>query len=442
MSGKLPGDFKSLARNICGPAPDFSKFIAGLEEQLGDDPDDDLEPAAKTRKTSASEEAAVSSPRGTSTDDPMALVNGLISKSEESNSSIQALLDDCKLAPGSKTILKDVDSELAGMKLDTIGLDGLDLPKGGNDADLPPELIAAMKELEDKAASAAPKVVAPRQNTEKVVATTAKSAMPMPAPMSAAAQAIAQITTGSADKGTRDLAQAAAMASQPKAAPPPSTLPGQSLDIPQSAQSEPAAGGAVALIAQADAGDAAASSENDSKMAKWNEVLSMMAQLGLTGRAAEYLQALSKLQEASEEYLKRYTEIVVAMDQLLNTAYGEVVQAHLVSQIQAQKAAGAGDDPAAIAGGKGGFTERLPRRSGVPECKFYMTTGECHYGPSCKWDHPDRKQTPLNTRGFPLRPGESECAFYMRTSICKFGDKCRFNHPELSAKPVDRKSVV
>lgn len=428
MSG---GDFRSLARGICGPAPDFSKFIAGLEEQLGDNPDDDddldyLEPAAKTRRTTTGEEANM--------DDPMAVVNSLISKSEKPESSIQALLDGCKPTPsvgsGSLPSSRDAESLLAGINLDTSGLDGLGAPTNAGLDDLPPELIAAMKELEDKAAaSAAPKVVAPRLQP----GTTAKAAMP--APMSAAAQAIAQITTGQTSRTfaadevsvpAGDLAQAAAVGSQPKAAPPAANL------VP-SAQTAPSTG-VVALLAQADGAAAdAASSENDSKMAQWNQVLGMMGQLGLNERAAEYLRALSKLQEASEEYLKRYTEVVVAQDQLLNTAYGEVVQAHLVSQIQAQKAAGGADEPA---GGKGGFTERLPRRPGMPDCKFYMTTGECHYGPSCKWDHPDRKQTPLNSRGFPLRPGESECAFYMRTTICKFGDKCRFNHPELGAKPV------
>merc|ERR1712060_782442 len=103
------------------------------------------------------------------------------------------------------------------------------------------------------------------------------------------------------------------------------------------------------------------------------------------------------------------------MDQLLQTAYGEVVQAHLVSQIQAQKAAGAGVDVTT----KSASGQRLPRRPGVPACTFYLTRGECHYGPSCKWDHPDRKQAPTNTTGYPKRPGQPDCAFYMRTTICK-----------------------
>merc|ERR1712228_871563 len=143
-------------------------------------------------------------------------------------------------------------------------------------------------------------------------------------------------------------------------------------------------GAALALPAQTDGDDeGAGSGDNDSKMAQWSQVLGMMAQLGLNERAAEYLQTLSELQEASEEYLKRYTETIVAMDQLFNNAHREVMQGHFVNQIQARKTAGTGTDAAASEeGGSGGFRKRLPRRHGVPECKFYMKTGACAYGPS------------------------------------------------------------
>eukprot|EP00930_Biecheleria_cincta_P099459 TRINITY_DN9108_c0_g1_i1.p1 TRINITY_DN9108_c0_g1~~TRINITY_DN9108_c0_g1_i1.p1 ORF type:complete len:265 (-),score=70.84 TRINITY_DN9108_c0_g1_i1:15-809(-) len=179
-------------------------------------------------------------------------------------------------------------------------------------------------------------------------------------------------------------AKAAAMAAQAKAAP-----PARSVDVVALAESMPSVE-AVALPAQTDDDGGGASSENDSKMAQWSQVLGMMAQLGLNERAAEYLQTLSELQEASEEYLKRYTETIVTMDQLFNNAHREVMQAHFVGQIQARKAAGTGAD--APEKEEGGTKKRLPRRPGVPECKFYMKTGACAYGPSCKWDHPpDRK---------------------------------------------------
>merc|ERR1712018_776805 len=75
-------------------------------------------------------------------------------------------------------------------------------------------------------------------------------------------------------------------------------------------------------------------------------------------------------------------------------------------------------------------TSHLPRRPGVPECAFYMKTGECQHGASCKWDHPDRGSPNLNSWGFPLRDGEPNCAFYMKNGDCKFGPMCKFNHPE------------
>lgn len=141
-------------------------------------------------------------------------------------------------------------------------------------------------------------------------------------------------------------------------------------------------------------------SENDQKMAQWNQVLGMMVQVGLNDRASEYLQALGKLQEGSEEYLKRYTEVVVAMDQLLNTAYGEVVQKHLVSQVTAQRTAGTGVTVPPKVGGCSAPTQGAP----------------------------------INSKGYPIRQDQPDCAFYVRTTVCKFGATCRFNHPELGAQ--------
>lgn len=30
---------------------------------------------------------------------------------------------------------------------------------------------------------------------------------------------------------------------------------------------------------------------------------------------------------------------------------------------------------------------------------------------------------------FPDRPGEPDCIFYLRTGMCGYGNSCRFNHP-------------
>ncbi len=29
----------------------------------------------------------------------------------------------------------------------------------------------------------------------------------------------------------------------------------------------------------------------------------------------------------------------------------------------------------------------------------------------------------------PIRPGEPDCAFFLKTGTCKFGETCKFNHP-------------
>ncbi|KAI5674816.1 hypothetical protein M9H77_15180 [Catharanthus roseus] len=108
----------------------------------------------------------------------------------------------------------------------------------------------------------------------------------------------------------------------------------------------------------------------------------------------------------------------------------------------------------------------LPVRLGEVDCPFYLKTGSCKYGATCRYNHPDRNtinppaaspaqhlkfgvvspaasilqsfdsrltQAPLHfglgTTIYPQRPGEIECDFYMKTGDCKFGQRCRFHHP-------------
>ncbi|XP_057817520.1 zinc finger CCCH domain-containing protein 8 isoform X1 [Cryptomeria japonica] len=73
-----------------------------------------------------------------------------------------------------------------------------------------------------------------------------------------------------------------------------------------------------------------------------------------------------------------------------------------------------------------------PQRPGQPECTFYMKTGECKFGPSCKFNHPLIRHEPsqkLTLAGLPRREGETVCSFYLKTGICKFGANCKFDHP-------------
>ncbi|WOL01366.1 zinc finger CCCH domain-containing protein ZFN-like isoform X1 [Canna indica] len=82
---------------------------------------------------------------------------------------------------------------------------------------------------------------------------------------------------------------------------------------------------------------------------------------------------------------------------------------------------------------RGGYPERI----GQLECQYYLKTGTCKFGATCKFHHPKEKagiagRVQLNILGYPLRPTEKECAYYIRTGECKFGSTCKFHHPQPS----------
>ncbi|CAN4096942.1 unnamed protein product [Withania somnifera] len=83
-----------------------------------------------------------------------------------------------------------------------------------------------------------------------------------------------------------------------------------------------------------------------------------------------------------------------------------------------------------------------PQRPGQIECDFYMKTGECKYGERCKFHHPLDRSAPLvsangvqqpnvklTLAGLPRREGAVHCPYYMKTGMCKYGATCRFDHP-------------
>ncbi|XP_034682940.1 zinc finger CCCH domain-containing protein ZFN-like isoform X1 [Vitis riparia] len=79
----------------------------------------------------------------------------------------------------------------------------------------------------------------------------------------------------------------------------------------------------------------------------------------------------------------------------------------------------------------------FPERMGQPECQYYLKTGTCKFGATCKFHHPRDKagiagRVSLNILGYPLRPDEIDCAYYLRTGQCKFGSTCKFHHPQPS----------
>nr|XP_043607864.1 zinc finger CCCH domain-containing protein 34-like [Erigeron canadensis] len=76
----------------------------------------------------------------------------------------------------------------------------------------------------------------------------------------------------------------------------------------------------------------------------------------------------------------------------------------------------------------------FPERPGEPECQYYLKTGDCKFGSSCRYHHPREWSVPksnfvLSPMGLPLRPGAPLCTHYSQKGVCKFGPSCKFDHP-------------
>ncbi|KDP28101.1 hypothetical protein JCGZ_13872 [Jatropha curcas] len=98
--------------------------------------------------------------------------------------------------------------------------------------------------------------------------------------------------------------------------------------------------------------------------------------------------------------------------------------------------------PSSVAGLSSGTQKELtfPERPGEPECQYYLRTGDCKFGSSCRYHHPRDRIVPrtncvLSPLGLPLRPGVQHCTFYMRNGHCKFGSTCKFDHPMMRYSP-------
>ncbi|XWS31676.1 hypothetical protein CRYUN_Cryun23aG0096400 [Craigia yunnanensis] len=78
--------------------------------------------------------------------------------------------------------------------------------------------------------------------------------------------------------------------------------------------------------------------------------------------------------------------------------------------------------------------QTFPERPGEPECQYYLRTGDCKFGSSCRYHHPRDMVVPqtncvLSPMRLPLRPGVQPCSFYLQNGHCKFGSTCKFDHP-------------
>ncbi|KAJ9187734.1 hypothetical protein P3X46_003156 [Hevea brasiliensis] len=108
-----------------------------------------------------------------------------------------------------------------------------------------------------------------------------------------------------------------------------------------------------------------------------------------------------------------------------------------VTQLSSSAPALAGPyaSPSSVAGLSSGTKEQaFPERPGEPECQYYLRTGDCKFGSSCRYHHPRDRVVPrtncvLSPLGLPLRPGVQPCAFYLQNGNCKFGATCKFDHP-------------
>jgi hypothetical protein len=87
-----------------------------------------------------------------------------------------------------------------------------------------------------------------------------------------------------------------------------------------------------------------------------------------------------------------------------------------------------------------------------------MKTGECSFGPTCRFNHPPNRvpsvisrpssivaaAVKLSLAGLPRRESGTPCAYYMKTGACKFGPTCKFDHPtpgEVAAKALEAARV-
>ncbi|KAL6761643.1 hypothetical protein V8C86DRAFT_1777673, partial [Haematococcus lacustris] len=71
----------------------------------------------------------------------------------------------------------------------------------------------------------------------------------------------------------------------------------------------------------------------------------------------------------------------------------------------------------------------FPQRPGKQPCDFYLKTGNCKFGESCVFDHPEAAAVKLTAQGLPVRPGRPLCAFYLKHAECRYGATCKFHHP-------------
>ncbi|XP_062029403.1 uncharacterized protein LOC133745360 isoform X3 [Rosa rugosa] len=179
------------------------------------------------------------------------------------------------------------------------------------------------------------------------------------------------------------------------------------------------------------------------------------------------LLVLDDVWSGSESLLEKFDELRTSMHKILVTSRSEFPRFGCLYYLESLKSL---DDEEEMSRLKGKVvaavraTGDYPERVGKPICEYYLKTGTCKFGPSCKFHHPkqgigylsslygltqlsspthalERPYTSVapssvgpsssspNEQAFPERPGKPECQYYLRTGDCKFGPSCRYHHP-------------
>ncbi|CAN8244050.1 unnamed protein product [Cochlearia groenlandica] len=80
--------------------------------------------------------------------------------------------------------------------------------------------------------------------------------------------------------------------------------------------------------------------------------------------------------------------------------------------------------------------KEFPQRHGQPECQYFVRTGDCKFGSSCRYHHRMELTSPKAIT-LPLRPGAAQCSHFAQHGICKFGSACKFDHSMVSSSFTD-----
>ncbi|KAG6525920.1 zinc finger CCCH domain-containing protein 63-like isoform X1 [Zingiber officinale] len=77
----------------------------------------------------------------------------------------------------------------------------------------------------------------------------------------------------------------------------------------------------------------------------------------------------------------------------------------------------------------------FPERPDQPKCQFYMKTGSCKFGSSCKYHHPKE----MNQVSPCFMGSDAPACTY---GICKYGEACKFDHPFVAMLPLQEPASI